>query len=386
MIAFQTHESIREIPKADWNRLLGEEGVPYLRWEFLEALEATGCVKPEVGWAPAYLSVSKQDVIQGVAPAFVKGNSEGEFVFDHSWANFAEQRLGVDYYPKLIVACPFTPATGPRLLVQKGEHETELFRGLCAGIAEFLKGSELSSAHVLFPRSDQAEEFGGVGFAMRHGIQFHWQNAGYQHFDDFLSRYNSKRRNQIRRERRELSRQGIELQVLTGKDITPEIVDHAYAFYLSTVRKYFWGRQYLNRAFFEEICSRMPEQILIVLAFEKSGRHCLGGAFNLLGGRRLFGRYWGAHDDIKYLHFNVCYYQGIEECIRRGLEVFEPGAGGEHKIARGFEPTCTYSAHLLKHPVLNAAVRDFLQRERTAVEEQLAEHRSVLAPREPGQV
>jgi predicted N-acyltransferase len=225
---------------------------------------------------------------------------------------------------------------------------------------------------VLFPSRDEAAECEGAGLARRYGLQFHWRNAGYGAFDDFLGRFNSKHRNQIKRERREMLDRGIELVALSGSDLDVSLADQAYDFYRATVDKFPWGRRYLKRAFFEEVFATMPERLHFVLARERGGR-ALGGAFNLLGPDRLYGRYWGAQSDVPFLHFNVCFYFGIEECIRRGLDCFEPGAGGEHKLARGFEPTITHSAHHLRDPRLDMAIRDFLERERAAVEKHVDE-------------
>ena len=225
----------------------------------------------------------------------------------------------------------------------------------------------MSSAHVLFPTEDQATALVGTGLAHRVGLQYHWKNEGYGTFDDFLGRFNSKRRNQIKREVRGPGEQGLDLETLGGRDFGPELIDVLYEFYVSTVNKYFYGRQYLNRAFFEELCARVPEAVLVVLARDRASRRPIAGAFNLLGKKALYGRYWGATEERPFLHFNVCYYEGIRECIARGLSLFEPGAGGEHKLARGFEPTVTHSAHHLVDRRLDAAVRDFVERERAAV-------------------
>lgn len=380
MLEFRSHHSIREIAEADWDNLVGPSEVPYLRWTFLEALEATECAHPDAGWGPAHVGLYEDDELVGAAPCYVKGNSDGEFVFDHSWAQFAYQRLDHDYYPKLIVACPFTPATGPRLIYRRGADVTLLSKGLAEGLCRFVEKLELSGAHVLFPDETQASALEDAGLMRRYGLQYHWRNAGYGCFDDFLARYNSKRRHQIRRERRELEAQGIELRTFTGSDLTPEVIDHAYQFYRSTVDKYYFGRRYLNRQFFEEVCARLPSQVMVVLAYEKSTSRYIAGAFNLIGAKRLFGRYWGCHAELRYLHFNVCYYRGIEECIERKLEVFEPGAGGEHKVVRGFEPTLTYSNHYLRQPVMRSAISDFLVREKQAIDEQIAEHKPLLKP------
>jgi uncharacterized protein len=370
MLEFQTHNSIRDVAREEWNALLGPDPEPFLLWDFLEAFEATGCVHPDVGWAPVPLTVRENGVLVGALPAYVKGNSEGEFVFDHGWARFAYEELRYEYYPKLIVACPFTPATGRRVIVRDSASD-QVAQALMSGVRRVSEKLGLSSAHVLFPRRAELELWHRSGFATRSGIQYHWANAGYDSFDDFLARYNSKRRNQVRRERKELQAQGLTLKVYAGPDITPAILDTMYSFYCGTVDKYHWGRQYLNRDFFQEIGSRMRDSIVIVFAHEQASGHAVAGAFNLVGQGRMFGRYWGCTKDYKYLHFNVCYYAGIEECIRRKLQIFEPGAGGEHKVVRGFEPTQTYSAHVFNHTTLDRAVRSFLRRETNVVEESL---------------
>ena len=381
MIELRTHESIADIGAAEWDALAGDEAPPFVTWPWLDALEKTGCVRPERGWLPMHVTIHIDGVLAAAAPAYVKGNSEGEFVFDHSWARFCGGQLGRDYYPKLIVAVPFTPATGPRLLVADGFDRKRIVDAFASGLGQLMDRVGLSSVHVLFPGAEEARELVSAGMAHRHGVQYHWRNADYGSFDDFLARFNSKRRNQIRRERRALAEQGTAIEVLSGADLTTDVVDAAYEFYLSTVNKFYWGRQYLNRGFFHEVCSRMADSVQVVLARDASSRRPIAGAFNLVGGDALYGRYWGAVEERPCLHFNVCYYAGIEECIHRGLKLFEPGAGGEHKLARGFEPTVTHSAHLLGHRVLDDAVREFVQREQEAIADHLAYEKPVLKPR-----
>jgi uncharacterized protein len=378
----QTHAAIAEISAADWDRLAGAEAPPFLTYGWLEALERTGCVLPNRGWMPLHLSLHCEGRLIAVAPAYIKGNSEGEFVFDHAWARFARTALGTDYYPKLVLGVPFTPATGPRLLIDPAVDTTLVVGAFSEGISRVCGRLGISGAHVLFANAEQASALEREGLALRHGLQFHWHNAGYADFDDFLGRFDSKRRNVIRRERREMHDAGIEIETLTSDDLTSEVADLVYEFYVSTVNKYFWGRQYLNRAFFEEVFERMPDALHVVMARERSSGNPLGGAFNLLGPRALYGRYWGAREERRFLHFNVCFYHAIDDAIRRGLALFEPGAGGEHKLARGFEPTITYSAHQLLDPRLDAAVRDFLAREREAISEHIedAKKESVLKP------
>jgi predicted N-acyltransferase len=322
------------------------------------------------------------------APAYVKGHSMGEFVFDHAWAQFAEQSLGIAYYPKLVVAVPFTPATGPRLLTVASEapdpsSQDRLRRAFTTGVARLVERLGLSGAHVLFLPESEAEHAREQEWLHRYGVQFHWRNAGYSSFDEFIERFRSKRRNQIRRERRAILDQGLELVPLTGRDLTSEVMDHVFEFYERNVDRHFWGRQYLCREFFQEVASTMGDRLHVVLARERSSKKPIAGAFNLLGQNALYGRYWGAREERRFLHFNVCFYEGISECIERGLELFEPGAGGEHKLVRGFEPTLTHSVHHIAHPVLRQALWEHVARERSAIcaEVEHARNHSVLRPR-----
>ncbi|NUQ74404.1 MAG: N-acetyltransferase [Polyangiaceae bacterium] len=366
LIDLRIHTSIREIPEASWNALDGVAEAPFLSWAFLDTLEETRCVGRGTGWIPYHMTFWEAGKLVAAAPGYLKDNSEGEFVFDHGWAS-AAHRIRLRYYPKLIVASPFTPATAPRLLVSAPDERSRLIPALAEALRTIVEKGELSSAHVLFPTEPEAEDLAKAGFAHRLGIQFHWHNEGFATFDDFLSKFSSKRRNQIKRERREMQSQRIELVTARGGDITPEVVDATYEFYTSTVDKFYWGRRYLNRPFFEAITSRLRGSIEVVLARE--GKKMLAGAFNIAGPKALFGRYWGAREDRPFLHFNVCYYHSIEQCILRGISRFEAGAGGSHKMARGFEPSLTHSAHFIADKRLDSAVRDFLEREAPAVRE-----------------
>jgi uncharacterized protein len=383
-IDVHTHRSIREIDEATWDGLLAPCFVPHMRWAFLDTLESTGCVKPEVGWQPAHISLRDGGRIIGLAPAYLKGNSEGEFVFDHAWARFAHESLRLPYFPKLIVAVPFTPATGPRFLTAPGEDAVLLNRAFATGLRRIVEDSELSSAHVLFPDADNAERLEQAGLLRRHGVQYHWQNQGYRSFDDFLARFSAKRRHQIRRERRELAESGIEIEAVFGSELDSALIDHVYEFYTTTVDKYFYGRRYLNRDFFHEIVRRMPNNVVAVLAREKGARRPLGGAFNLVSERALYGRYWGTREERPFLHFNVCYYAGIELCIERGLGHFEPGAGGEHKHSRGFESTVTHSAHYLHDRRLRGAIQQFLEHERSSINEWIENEKPLFKPEPSG--
>lgn len=374
----RVHESIRTIPESEWNALHGVSEAPFLSWAWLDALEQTGCVGEQAGWLPHHITLGSEGALLAAAPAYLKDNSEGEFVFDHAWAS-ASHQLGAPYYPKLVVAVPFTPATTPRLLVQRAADRPLLLPIFAEMLRKLVERGRISGAHVLFPTEEEAIGLAGASMAHRNGIQFQFENEGYEGFDDFLARFNAKRRHQIRRERRELEKQGVTITTLRGAEITPEVVDVMFDYYVSTVDKFAWGRQYLNRAFFEEITARLrsdapaaafPREdagcgVEVVLA--RDGKRPIAGALNIAGASTLFGRYWGASEERPFLHFNVCYYHPIEDCIRRGLRRFEPGAGGSHKLVRGFAPSVTHSVHHLAHPRLDAAVREFLVRERAAV-------------------
>ena len=377
-IEISTHASLRELGEPEYRALVRSDTPPFLRFEWLDALERTGAVAPNCGWMPMHLAFRQGGELVAAAPAYAKGNSEGEFVFDHAWARFAHGELGVAYYPKLIAAVPFTPATGPRLLVRPGVSEAELYDAFAAALEAVAERAGLSGAHVLFPNEAQASALAARGLLERHGVQYHWHNAGYATFDDFLARFDSKRRNQSRRERRELDRRGVGLDVLTGSDLRVTDADFIFDFYVATVDKFPWGRRYLSRAFFEEVLSTMPEALHVVVATERASKRRLAGAFNLLGADTLFGRYWGALRDVPFLHFNVCFYEGIDQAIVRGLKTFEPGAGGEHKRSRGFEPTVTRSAHHLVDRRLRAAIADYLSRETRAVDDEVEEAEPVL--------
>jgi uncharacterized protein len=376
----RTHSSMRELGRADYERVLPPGRPPFSSFAWLDALERTGCVDADRGWIPQHLSLHQRGECVAVAPAYVKTNSEGEFVFDQAWARHSEAALRAPYYPKLVLAVPFTPATGPRILVREGCDREAVLSAFAQALPRVCQALPVSGAHVLFLPESESAALSKRGFAERRGVQFHWENPGYEGFDDFLGRMNSKRRNQLKRERREMRERGIELVALSGRELTPELVDFVFSFYESTVEKFAWGRKYLNRELFEEVATTMPDELHVVVA-RRHGK-LLGGAFNFLGHDALYGRYWGALEDVPFLHFNVCFYFGIEECIRRKLRKFEPGAGGEHKVVRGFEPTVTCSSHFLRHRELDRAVREFLTRERAAVDEHVAAARAdgVLRP------
>ncbi|MCC6215459.1 MAG: GNAT family N-acetyltransferase [Polyangiaceae bacterium] len=372
-------DAVRGLGAEPYRRLAGGDPSPFLRYEWLDALEQTGCAVPDLGWLPAHLVLRRGDCVLGFAPAYLKGNSDGEFVFDHGWARFAEDRLRIDYYPKLLLAVPFTPATSERLLVAPGEDPELLRAALARALPPLTESLGASGAHVLFTTVEDQRALAGAGLIERHGVQLHWRNEGYRTFDEFLARFSSKRRVQLKRELAEAERT-TRLERLDGAAVLREgLAGVVFELYLATVEKFPWGRQYLTRRFFEVVCQTMPESVLVVLARDRASERPIAMAFSLVGGGGLYGRYWGAREERPFLHFVVCYYEGVRHAIERGLRVFEPGAGGEHKGPRGFEATVTRSAHHLRDRRLAAAVADFCQRERAAVTEHVARAASPFA-------
>ena len=361
--------SIGELPASEWDALTA--GNPFMSHAFLTALEDSGSVGPGTGWTPAPVVIEDADgALAAALPAYLKDHSQGEYVFDHSWAD-AWHRAGGDYYPKLQVAAPFTPATGPRLLLRDEALGVPLLRAaeqLCAA-------NGLSSAHATFIEPAQLPSFEVAGWMTRSDIQFHWHNRDYRSFDDFLAALSSRRRKDIRKERA-AAQDGVEIRCLSGSEIRAEHWDAFWQFYQDTgARK--WGRPYLTRGAFDLFGERMADRIVLVLAFME-GR-AVAGALNFIGVEALYGRYWGAVLDKPFLHFELCYYQAIDVAIRLGLSRVEAGAQGPHKLARGYEPVRTWSAHWIAHPGFRSAVADFLDRERAGV----ASDQLYLADRTP---
>ena len=342
---------------------------PFLAHAFLLALEESGSACAETGWLPRHLVLESPDgEIEGVMPCYLKAHSMGEYVFDHGWAD-AYERAGGAYYPKLQASVPFTPVTGPRLLVRGGPDRAERQALLLRAAAGFTHQLDVSSLHITFLTREEWELAGEIGFLQRTDQQFHWRNEGYETFDDFLAALASRKRKAIRKERRQAVENGIEIEWVTGADLTETHWDAFYEFYQDTgARK--WGRPYLNRAFFSMIGETMADDILLVLA-KRDGRY-VAGALNVIGGDALFGRYWGCTEHHPYLHFEICYYQAIDFAIRHGLKTVEAGAQGEHKLASGYLPTETYSVHYCRDAALSQAIAGFLKRERAAVAHEAA--------------
>jgi hypothetical protein len=372
-------DSLEGIPAAQWDALAnppaGPEALagaepqetynPFVSHAFLSALEDSGCVGGRSGWQPAHVLIEVKGEVIAAAPCYVKSHSRGEYVFDHGWADAYEQ-AGGEYYPKLQVCVPFTPVTGPRLLVAPGTDRETGRAALVAGLRALRDRIDASSAHLTFlPKADW-EALGEIGLLQRVDRQFHWFNEGYASFDDFLAALASRKRKAIRRERRDALEPGITVETLAGRDITEAHWDAFFAFYMDTGSRK-WGRPYLNRKFFSLVGERMPERIVLILA-KRSGRY-IAGAINFLGGDALYGRNWGCIEDHPFLHFELCYYRAIDYAIAHGLARVEAGAQGEHKLARGYRPVATYSAHDIADPALRRAIAEYLTRERRSVAE-----------------
>lgn len=360
--------SIREVDAAAWNRL-GGTAQPFLRHEFFTALESSGAVGPECGWQPRYLLVQDaQGTLAGALPLYRKLDSWGEFVFDWAWAD-AYRRAGLNYFPKLVAAVPFTPVTGPRLLVAPGTDGGRVGSALIAGALDEARSGGYSSLHILFPPAAEAAALAREGLLLRKDCQFHWQNQGYASFDDFLDGFTAEKRKKVRRERRRVAEAGIGFRALGGRDIDDALWSRILPLYAHTFRQR--GREpYLGGAFFREVARTLPDHLVVILA--ETGGEVVAVAICFRSDDALYGRYWGSSGEFHSLHFETCYYQGIDYCIAHGLRTFEPGAQGEHKIARGFLPTEVWSAHWLSDARFAAAIDRHVREERHEVERYMA--------------
>jgi hypothetical protein len=365
-------EGMAAIDRAAWNAVANPPGEPYdpfLDWDFLEALEASGCAAPDTGWGPRHvLAHDGEGKLVGAAPLYIKSHSRGEFVFDHAWAD-ALHRAGGRYYPKLLCAVPFTPVTGRRLLAAPGPRRPAIQRALAGAAIGLAADARVSSVHFNFLEEPVWRALGQKGLLLREDQQFHWLNRGYKTFDDFLGALASRKRKTLRRERRD-AQEGLAIERITGRDLTKKHWDAFFRFYMDTGGRK-WGSPYLNREFFALLHERMADRCLLVLAMD--GARPIAGALNMIGSDTLYGRYWGRIEDRPFLHFEICYYQAIDFAIERGLAKVEAGAQGEHKLARGYEPVLTHSAHWIAHAGLRDAVARYLDREREAVEEGVGE-------------
>lgn len=370
---------IDEVRAADWNALDGAD-MPFLRHEFLAALEHHACVGAMSGWTPSHLTLhDAQGKLLAAMPLYRKLHSWGEFVFDFAWAQ-AHTRSGLSYYPKLIACVPFTPATGPRLLAAAGPQGPALRRELMRQALDLVRAEGLSSLHVLFPDHEQAHELVSQGLLLRRDCQFHWHNRGYRDFEQFLAGFTAEKRKKAHRERRRVREAGITFTTLAGGEIDRRLWQRIYGFHTDTFLRH-GHTPYLSLEFFLEVAERLPEAVIVQLAW--SGSKSIAAAICFRGAQTLYGRYWGASADHHSLHFDLCYYQGIDYCIRNGLQHFEPGTQGEHKVSRGFEPEYTWSAHWIADARFAQAIRHYLERERQAIVEYAADVRAHVPYKDP---
>ncbi|MBL8471162.1 MAG: N-acetyltransferase [Rhodocyclaceae bacterium] len=366
--------SIEEIAAGQWDALAGT--TPFLRHAFLAALERSGAASPATGWTACHPCLWQDGILVACAPLYQKQHGYGEFVFDWAWAE-AWERAGGSYYPKLSCAIPFTPVSGPRLLARDADARSALLHLML----DFARARDVSSLHVLFPPAEFSAQYAAAGLMPRQGVQFHWHNRAYRDFEDFLDALTATRRKKIRQERRRVATAGVETRVLTGTEIGPAELDLIYRCYANTY--HMRGRSpYLSRQFFDQLQQDMPSALMAVIAYRD--QQPLACAFNLYDKERLYGRYWGEIEHVPLLHFECCYYAGIEWCIAHGLQVFEGGAQGEHKIARGFDPVLTHSAHWIADPRFASAVKQWLARESaaTALYLKQLEERESFRPRQ----
>ncbi len=379
-LSLSLHPRIADIPADDWDACAGTldgGGNPFVSHAFLSALEDSGSANNRTGWLPQHAALREGDRVVGVAPMYAKSHSYGEYVFDHGWAN-AFDRAGGSYYPKLQVAVPFSPVPGPRLLVRDGVAPAAMGHALAQACREL----DLSSVHATFCTEAEQAALVEAGWLARLGKQFHWENAGYTTFDDFLGALASRKRKVLKRERRDANAAGLDFVALRGADIKPHHWAAFFRFYTSTVDRK-WGSAYLTKRFFPLLSERLGDRVVLMLA-ENNGTP-VAGALNLMGGGALYGRNWGCTGDWPFLHFELCYYRAIEFAIEHGLDRVEAGAQGEHKIQRGYLPKPTYSAHWIANPGLRRAIGDYLKQERPAVREEMADLATMSPYRKTGE-
>ena len=382
-VTLKVIRKVAEVSSQRWDALAGNAS-PFLKWDWLDSLEQSGCVNEESGWVPHHLVVERGAELVAACPMYLKLHSMGEFVFDYEWAE-AARRAGIQYYPKMLVGVPFTPVTGHRFLTADGEARDQLIRFMGQALAKIAADNKISSVHVNFCLADEREALQAVGFFPRHGIQYHWQNRRFNSFDDYLGSFRSDRRNKVKRERREVAQRGIAIRAYEGGELTQNHLRTMFKLYKGHVDRLYYGRQYLTQRFFDEMHRRFAANVCLMLA-ERDGK-IIAGTFNVRDETAMYGRYWGCFEEHPFLHFNVCYYSAIEHSIRLGLERFEAGAGGSFKQLRGLDPEHTTSVHYIVDGRFRRAVERFLDQEREMIrrkrELQLEHSQIKREPEEP---
>jgi predicted N-acyltransferase len=375
-ITLRVIRKVAEVTREQWDMLVGD-ATPFMKWDWLDSLEQSGCVNEKTGWLPHHIVVEKGGSLIAACPMYLKLHSMGEFVFDYEWAEAAHQ-AGIQYYPKMLVGIPFTPVTGQRFLTAAGEDRGQLICFMGQALGKIAADNKISSAHVNFCLADEREALERVGYLFRTGIQFHWQNRRFGSFDDYLASFRSDRRNKVKRERREMTQRGIAIRAYEGAELTQRHVRTMFRLYKGHVDRLYYGRQYLTQEFFDQLHRRFAANVCLILA-ERDGK-IIAGTLNVRDNLAMYGRYWGAFEDHPFLHFNVCYYSAIEHSIRLGLERFEAGAGGSFKQLRGLEPQHTTSMHYIVDGKFRRAVERFLSQEREMIRrkrEMLLDHSQI---------
>ena len=382
-VTLRVIRKVAEMPRERWDALVGQAS-PFLKWDWLDSLEQSGCVNEETGWVPHHIVVEKGNKLVAACPMYLKLHSMGEFVFDYEWAE-AAHRAGIQYYPKMLVGVPFTPVTGHRFLSAEGEERSQLIQFIGQALAKIATDNKISSVHVNFCLADERAALEAVGFFPRNGIQYHWQNRRFSSFDDYLGSFRSDRRNKVKRERREVLERGITIRAYEGAQLTRDHLRTMFRLYKGHLDRLYYGRQYLTQEFFDELYKRFAAHLCLILA-ERQGK-VIAGTFNVRDDAAMYGRYWGCSEEHPFLHFNVCYYSAIEHSIQLGLERFEAGAGGSFKQLRGLDPEHTTSMHYIVDGKFRRAVARFLEQEREMIRRkrdlQLEHSQLKRAPEEP---
>lgn len=371
------NKSINEINKNDWDSLAPKNEYPFLKYEFLKLLELTGSTGISSGWVPMHITLEHEDSLIAAMPLYLKNNSQGEFVFDHSWAN-AFYHHGINYYPKLVSSIPYTPATGPRVMIKNTYSKKDILPIILEGIKSISKSNDISSWHILFPDDGEIASYRENDLSIRKNAQFVWFNEDYSSFDDYLDSFRARHRKNVKKERKKLSSQNLEVHHFTGADLNDELMNNFYNFYLSTNLKRSGHEGYLSKEFFLNAPQFIADNIVLMMANEKTTKHVVGGSLFFKDKENLYGRYWGCNEEFDCLHFECCYYQGIDFCIENNLKKFDPGVQGEHKIKRGFKPVETFSAHWIADEKFRTAIEDFVLREESQIKRYVKEAKKYL--------